>query len=206
MNKPKRARSGWRHGAWPAAIACTVVAAAASTACGQCQYEVTIIQAPECPPLGYPPTIGLSLNEHGHVVGYYFSCGIPADRPFLWTPEDGFQPLPMPDGAIEATASDINDEGVICGTALGPAIGQQAHDVPLLERPLVHGRGRDPQVALLVQDGQVAARGRRQPITIDAAHDLDQLLAGVEQVEAHGAGSSSPAPRVPGPRRPGSRP
>ena len=87
----------------------------ASTARGQCQYEVTIIQAPECPPLGHPPTIGVSLNEHGHVVGYYYSCGIPSDLPFLWTPEDGFQPLPMPPGAIEATASDINDAGVICG-------------------------------------------------------------------------------------------
>ena len=42
----------------------------------QCQYEVTIIQAPDCPwPFPPAPTIGTGINDLGHVVGYYNHCG-----------------------------------------------------------------------------------------------------------------------------------
>src|SRR3972149_11741832 len=36
-----------------------------------CGYEVTaVIQAPYCPPFGYPPTIPTAIGENGQVVGY----------------------------------------------------------------------------------------------------------------------------------------
>ena len=35
----------------------------------QCHYDVTIIQAPECPIFGIPPINGFGLNALGHVVG-----------------------------------------------------------------------------------------------------------------------------------------
>jgi len=90
--------------------------AAAAPCPGQCQYEVTIIQAEECPPYGYPPTTGLGLNESGHVVGYYPFCVIGFDVPFLWTPETGMIDLPLPPDSYEARAGDINDAGHITGS------------------------------------------------------------------------------------------
>jgi len=90
---------------------------------GQCQYEVTIIQAEECPPYGYPPTTGVSLNESGHVVGYYPFCVIGSYVPFLWTPETGMIALPLPPGSYEAYAGDINDVGQIVGTMTVAGVG-----------------------------------------------------------------------------------
>ena len=79
-----------------------------------CAYEVTaIIQAPECPPFGFPPTIGTAISEpiHGglpNVVGYYQSCTIGPDTAFLWIgKEANFITLPMPPGTISSRAYDI---------------------------------------------------------------------------------------------------
>jgi probable HAF family extracellular repeat protein len=103
--------------AWIGLMAALLVGLGVSAPCpGQCQYEVTIIQAEECEPYGYPPTIGLGLNELGHVVGYYPFCVIGHDVPFLWTPETGMIDLPLPPDSYEATAEDINDTGQIVGT------------------------------------------------------------------------------------------
>jgi len=105
--------SGFRFGP----VAALVVGLATAAGCpGQCQYEVTIIQAEECPPYGYPPTTGLSLNESGHVVGYYKYCVIGPDVPFLWTAETGMIDLPLPPDSNEAWAEDINDAGHITGS------------------------------------------------------------------------------------------
>ena len=65
------------------------------------QYEVTVIQAPECPIFGWPPTWGLGLDEQGHVVGYHWQCGIGNPgwgdhEAFVWTPETGMVDLPRP--------------------------------------------------------------------------------------------------------------
>jgi len=98
-------------------LAASLIAGAlASGAAGQCQYEVTIIQAEECPPYGYPPTKGLGLNESGHVVGSYPFCVIGFDVPFLWTPETGMIDLPLPPDSYEARAGDINDAAQITGS------------------------------------------------------------------------------------------
>ncbi len=85
----------------------------------QCQYDVTIIQAPDCPPFGAQPTIGTGINNLGHIVGYYDVCLGDTQRAFLWTPEGGMQTLEMPDGVLSARASDINDVGQIVGTMGG---------------------------------------------------------------------------------------
>ena len=65
-----------RQGSFVAAIA---VLAASNVVCAQipCEYEVTaIIQVPECPPFGFPPTIATGISEPidgglPNVVGYY---------------------------------------------------------------------------------------------------------------------------------------
>lgn len=91
----------------------------AGRAHAQCQYDVTIIQAPECPPFGAQPTVGTAINDQGHVVGYYDVCLGDIQRAFLWTPEGGMQTLAMPDGVLSARAYDINDAGQIVGTMGG---------------------------------------------------------------------------------------
>ena len=77
-------------------------------------YEVTaIIQAPDCPPFGFPPTIGRGISEPidgglPNVVGYYQSCTIGPDTAFLWIGnEDNFITLPMPPGTISSRAYGI---------------------------------------------------------------------------------------------------
>src|SRR5512145_1446804 len=51
---------------------------------GQCTYDLTIIQAPDCPVEGPPSTFATSLNDAGHVVGYYYQCGAsPYENAFI---------------------------------------------------------------------------------------------------------------------------
>ncbi|MCH8343893.1 MAG: hypothetical protein IH983_07885 [Planctomycetes bacterium] len=89
----------------------------------QCQYEVTILQYPLNCGIGTVITAGLSLNENGAVVGYY-SCPLWVFfRPFLWTAEEGFTDLGLPPGVMGATAADINEEGIICGTMYVTGVG-----------------------------------------------------------------------------------
>lgn len=92
---------------------------AAAPTHGQCQYEVTVIQAPPCPfPFNDPPpTIGTGINELGHVVGYYYHCGgAEGFEAFLYTPETGLVTLDRPADVLSAGAADLNDAGVIVGT------------------------------------------------------------------------------------------
>ncbi|MHC4414650.1 MAG: hypothetical protein ACYS0G_05145 [Planctomycetota bacterium] len=86
-----------------------------SNARAQCQYEVTIIQAPECPIYGFPLTFGLGLNNLGHVVGYHWDCEWESDEAFVWTPESGLVTLDFPGDTIRKKAFDINDAGQIVG-------------------------------------------------------------------------------------------
>jgi uncharacterized membrane protein len=91
-----------------------------------CRYEVTVIQAPPCPFFGPPPTIATGLNEQGHVTGFAYDCftsGI--YRPFIWTPEGGFQYIPLPPGILWATPADINDHGVIVGQYERVGVGRR---------------------------------------------------------------------------------
>ncbi len=77
-------------------------------------YEVTsIIQAPECPPFGYPPTSAWGLNEQGWVVGSFNACVIGPDVAWLWTPELGMQVIPMPPGTSYSRAVAIAGSRIV---------------------------------------------------------------------------------------------
>ncbi|MEE8155826.1 MAG: hypothetical protein V3T53_12815 [Phycisphaerales bacterium] len=99
-----------------------------------CQYEVTaIIQAPECPPFGFPPTIGTAISEPidgglPNVVGYYPSCAIGPDTAFLWIGnENKFITLDMPEGTQRSWAFGISADGTqIVGTAEIGGVGSRA--------------------------------------------------------------------------------
>ena len=82
-------------------------------------YEVTaIIQAPECPPFGFPPTIGMGISEPidgglPYVVGHVQSCVIGPDVAFLWTPGQGIQLIPTPPGTLASEAVDIEGARIV---------------------------------------------------------------------------------------------
>jgi probable HAF family extracellular repeat protein len=102
-----RAMSGMRYTVGFAALLLT-----AATVSGQCEYEVTKIR---CPGYPWPPeTIGMGLNNLGHVVGYCFFLGV--DTAFLWRPETGFETLDFPPGTELSRAYDLNDAGQIVGS------------------------------------------------------------------------------------------
>ncbi len=91
-----------------------------------CEYDVTIIQAPtDCGQFGTVNTFGLGINENGAVVGYYQCPLWQHSEAFVWTAEDGFVTLDRPEGVYSAGAVDINDNGVICGTAWMSGVGQR---------------------------------------------------------------------------------
>ena len=91
------------------ALAC-IVGIAAGRADAQCRYDVTMIQQ-DC---AVATTIGLGLNELGHVVGH-FACLGQDEQAFLWTPESGVITLAMPPGTIRSRALAIADDGKIVG-------------------------------------------------------------------------------------------
>ena len=102
---------------WGVIAAALVGGVLAQSVQAQCQYDVTIIQAPDCPwPFPPPATVGTGINDLGHMVGYYTQCGgAEGNEAFLWTPEEGLITLERPSGANSAEARDINNPGQIAG-------------------------------------------------------------------------------------------
>ena len=82
---------------------------------GPCGYDVTIIQAPACPPFGPQATIGRAMNDLGQIAGYHCQCFCGSDEAFFW---DGstFTTLPRPPGFRAARAYGMNDQGWIVGS------------------------------------------------------------------------------------------
>ena len=64
------------------------------------------------------------------------------------------------------------DDGTIC---------LDAHDILFGQGAFVDAAGRDPHIAAIVHDGDVAARGGRHPAAVDTPDDHFDLLCGVHQ-------------------------
>ena len=102
------------------AIACIAgTLLAASPAAAQCQYDVTVIQAPDVCILGSVNTFGTGLNENGAVVGSWRCPVSEHEQAFVWTPETGLISLEMPAGVVNARAFDIDNAGDIVGVMGG---------------------------------------------------------------------------------------
>ena len=82
------------------------------SALAQCQYDVTVIAGPECPPFGIPPTRGKAINEQGDVAGFYSLCTLGPDRAYVWTADSGLVTLSIP-GASEAVATGMSGDRVV---------------------------------------------------------------------------------------------
>ncbi|MCH8825035.1 MAG: hypothetical protein IH984_16190, partial [Planctomycetes bacterium] len=91
--------------------------AASNNVCAQVPcggYEVTaIVQVDECPPLGFPPMLPFGLNEQGWMVGSFRACIIGPKVAWLWTPEDGLQLIPMPNGTSQSQADAISGSKIV---------------------------------------------------------------------------------------------
>ncbi|MCH8151473.1 MAG: hypothetical protein IH830_03755 [Planctomycetes bacterium] len=128
----------------------------------QCQYDVTILQFPIDCGIGTVITSGLSLNEDGAVVGSY-KCPISKySQGFLWTAEGGFVGLDPPPGVIEVILTDINDQGVICGTMIVADIGKRGfvydHGVWTVLPPVVDMLGTWSSAAAISNAGVVVGQ------------------------------------------------
>ncbi len=100
------------------AVPITLLLLSQSAARAQCRYQLTVVDAPDCPIFGSPGTIGSAINESGAIVGEHARCGIehwPDSQAFFWSPEGGLIDLPVLPGMIESRALDINDGGRITG-------------------------------------------------------------------------------------------
>ena len=89
---------------------------------GPCAYDVTIIQAGDCPPFGPQATIATAVNDLGQIAGYYCQCFCGnGDEAFFW---DGstFTTLVRPPGFRAARAYGMNDQGWIVGSMTQSAI------------------------------------------------------------------------------------
>ena len=65
------------------------------------------------------------------------------------------------------------------------AVRLYAVDICAGQVALVNAGGRDPDIAVFVADGKVAAGGRGHAVLVDAVHDRDQLISGMHQFKIH---------------------
>lgn len=87
-----------------------------------CRYEVSaIIQAPPCPFIGPPPTIGTGISPNGrYVCGFWYQCDTGYKAFFFDVATQQFTTLPFPAGVVSMTAAAVNDNGMV--------VGQLEHD------------------------------------------------------------------------------
>ncbi len=84
------------------------------SALAQCGYEVTeIIFGPDCgSDLAYISP--RDLSDEGHIAGYFY-CPPGSDRPFVWTPELGFDQITLAPDAWDGRAYGLNDSDQVVG-------------------------------------------------------------------------------------------
>lgn len=116
---PKRSQAG--RFAWRViALAATPLMAATTSARGQlpCHYDVTVLPGHSCGTFGGPGN-PVAINNLGHVLLTAPNCGEPAyDETYLWTGGPTLTLIQRPAGMVGFQGNDINDNDVVCGTAV----------------------------------------------------------------------------------------
>jgi len=110
MNRTHLRRRHWSRLAFAALVAFGPITTPSGA---QCRYDVTSIESAA----QADSTVNLTpyaMNDHGWVVGTWTKPGL-WERAFLWTPDAGFEFLPMPEGTFISFAVDINNANVIIG-------------------------------------------------------------------------------------------
>jgi hypothetical protein len=112
----------------------TVLLCTARTALGQmpCRYEVTFWPNMNC---GFGPDPGLvkAVNNQGHVVGRWVSCGDPVHHTFIWTGGPTATILAIPTGYRSMEPEAMNDLDEIVGRLELP-MGTPSPDRAFLRR------------------------------------------------------------------------
>lgn len=103
------------------------LAFAASLAAGGLVLQVTdTASAVDAPPQYAVQFLGdgtpLSMNDVGTVVGYRVDVNTLINVPLVSRNGGAWEALPLPSGYVSAFATDVNDAGVVVGTAQLPAI------------------------------------------------------------------------------------
>jgi hypothetical protein len=69
--------------------------------------------------------------------------------------------------------------------ANGGTIGMDTDNILTGQSTLVYTGGSDPNVAVRVHNGQIAAGGGGQTLVVDTLHEHDQLIRGVNVINIH---------------------
>ena len=93
------------------------------------------------------------------------------------------------DGAqVGAHAVNLLVEGQLHGRLVNAdegAVGLDLNDVAAGQAALVDARGGNPDVAVVVSDGQIAAGGGGHAVAVNTRHNHHQLIGGMHQIKTH---------------------
>jgi uncharacterized membrane protein len=84
-----------------------------------CGYEIAaVIQAPDCPFTGANPTSAFGISPSGrYICGVHGQCDEYGEA-WVYDMQTGvMSTIPRPTGVLGATASDVNDNGIVVGVA-----------------------------------------------------------------------------------------
>jgi len=122
----------WKHQEFRfAAAGCAAIMLGSSTL-AQCQYSVTLVQGPDCGLIGNRTIEFLGINDLGQACGYQLKChgtDYSHHLPIVWTPEHGIILLPLPEGATQGDAVDINN--VLGSDGIGQVACTLSFDAPI---------------------------------------------------------------------------
>ena len=158
--RPSR-RTATSGALWGLALASLATSSAVH---GQCQYSVTVVQAPACRITGPPPGTPFGISAAGAIAGRYQQCLASDTEAFTWTAAGGFLTLPRPAASQGAQALAINDAGQIVGgdCFIAPAQGQR--EPPAGARPGAprqsHARHGRPQGTWILASERAMSRVR----------------------------------------------
>jgi probable HAF family extracellular repeat protein len=123
--------------------------------------------------LPHTTSIAHGINSSGHIVGTAYN-GYITDA-FLWTPTGGITLLPD-FGGSEGSANDINDAGIVAGSASIPYVGPLGPNAAVKWTPTgivaLSGPGTGNEAMAINQAGYIVGfvdfRGDDVPVMLDA--------------------------------------
>ncbi len=77
------------------------------------EYEITAVIVAPCGGDDFSPTVGAGITGDDVVAGYYRSCEIGPEIPFIWTDGGGIVEIPMPADFIQGRAFGIDGSLVV---------------------------------------------------------------------------------------------
>ena len=109
----------------PASLALNCCGLSTAHAQVPCSYSVQVLPPVDCG-LFEGPGVPTAINNLGHVIGVFNQCGTPSlNSSFIWTGGKELTIVPLPPWILGFFANDLNDSGLIVGTAETAIAGQR---------------------------------------------------------------------------------